>query len=298
MSQPFISDLPYVIPMRFFEYIHTFRSTCGEGRGQGRRGGFTLIELLAVIAIIAILAALLFPALGRVTTKVRIAACLQNLRSMSSAFTLYAADYEGRIPTYGIQRTDQVPNLSSYLSSKSISKSPWLCPDDRMTRARADLIANPDDKDLYYSYGCVFSFLPKRATDELDSPYFNTNFYYSILTADVQRPSSAVFLADGGYYWIVNNSISFKHQSVQFRHGRPTDMEVDQSNATSVPGGGWAARGYDTKGEFKTAKANVLYHDGHAASLTYENYCTHLNFYTTNRFTDRSISKIPDSEYR
>jgi prepilin-type N-terminal cleavage/methylation domain-containing protein len=60
---------------------------------------FTLVELLVVIAVIAILAALLLPALSSAKANAKRTACMNNLKQLATAWTIYNGDNDGRIPS-------------------------------------------------------------------------------------------------------------------------------------------------------------------------------------------------------
>jgi prepilin-type N-terminal cleavage/methylation domain-containing protein len=84
------------------------KNTHGRAGRAGRRTAFTLIELLVVIAIIAILAAMLLPALAKAKGKAKAIACLNNMKQIVLASSMYKDDNKGTLVPYTL---DPSPTL-------------------------------------------------------------------------------------------------------------------------------------------------------------------------------------------
>lgn len=87
-----------------------FRSSAFAATGHRPYHGFTLVELLVVIAIITILVAMLFPALGRAKKAAREVQCINNLRQLGLASTLYASDNRRNYPPPVVFLTYEIPS--------------------------------------------------------------------------------------------------------------------------------------------------------------------------------------------
>ena len=118
-----------------------------------KKKAFTLIELLVVIAIINILAGMLLPSLTRAKEQARRAACLNNLRGIGQAITIYAGEHDGYFPPEdGLPTQDRDLDLlfPSYLDNPAA----FWCPSDPVRPTSFDPTSQipPDISNASYAY--------------------------------------------------------------------------------------------------------------------------------------------------
>ena len=130
------------------------RSILNGSEADAQRSAFTLIELLVVIAVIGILAGLLLPSLSRARATGQQTYCLNNLRQLQTAWSMYASDHNGVLPenkmtglgllgcvsttnSWVVGNTQATADLTNIQSGSIYQYAPnpgvYRCPADRST---------------------------------------------------------------------------------------------------------------------------------------------------------------------
>jgi prepilin-type N-terminal cleavage/methylation domain-containing protein len=123
--------------MKSTDFVTTRRSVGDVASARA----FTLIELLVVIAIIAILAAMLLPALSSAKERAKKTKCLNGMRQIGVAMSIYALDNFDRVPQTPVTGTSSqgsalwdVPNdTADILSRNGGARQIMYCPGTKAT---------------------------------------------------------------------------------------------------------------------------------------------------------------------
>lgn len=108
------------------------------------KAGFTLLELLMVMAILALLASLLLPALGKAKAKAQAIRCLNNLKQMGLAWSLYPLDHNDLVPP-------NIGDVNGQLTRFDLTwVSGWLTLDNPPLQLGRPGLNHPDNTNTLY----------------------------------------------------------------------------------------------------------------------------------------------------
>src|ERR1041385_2257660 len=143
--------------------------------------GFTLIELLVVIGIMGILASLLLPALAQAKQKANRVKCLNHMRQLGLALTMYAGDHDGQFPPRRRGETNAwVGRLLPYYVDTRILK----CPKDSFLATRSYVINGWNDY-----------FKAKLSADDYKK-FTNWSWPAGMRESDILNPSETIIFGE------------------------------------------------------------------------------------------------------
>ena len=94
--------------------------------GRRRRRGGALVQTLVVVGIVGVALAVLVPVLFKVRAAAKSTHCLANLRTISTAFRMYAVDNRNKLPYPAFTEIPWERSLVTYTGGTG----PFTCPGD------------------------------------------------------------------------------------------------------------------------------------------------------------------------
>jgi prepilin-type N-terminal cleavage/methylation domain-containing protein len=233
---------------------------------------FTLIELLVVVAILSILAALLLPALRNAKERGNRAVCVNNLRQLHVALTLYGDDNSEWLPICNMTGggwasyvvapssnggpfgapTDVGNQLTPYLNG---NRRVWLCPSFRGSSYN-DM--SPSGSGWYW-YGWLYD--PTRGPNAACYTYQPAEILNGSFQAGVSGISGQVTIKVGQNFWF--------YDGFTYRYDRLILLEDVVAD--------YGVAGYTSPGIFRSSHfdgknlgGNALHGDGSVEWIPYD----------------------------
>lgn len=136
-----------------------------------REAGFTLLEMLAAVLIVLILAVIIFPAVQGILPRVEKIRCMNNLRNLRVAFSVYAVEGWPQVPKniqLGSREEERWWLETTEKDNLQLPRSTWICPTiQRMFRS-----APEKDRPLIHYLPTPFSAEPGKANQATFFPWF------------------------------------------------------------------------------------------------------------------------------